>query len=37
MKRLILVTVVMFGGMLGAASADSGVLRNTLRPGGNAR
>jgi hypothetical protein len=37
MKRLIFfVTVVMFGGLLGAAS-DTDVFRDSLRPGGQGR
>jgi hypothetical protein len=37
MKWLILVTVVIFGGMLGVASADTDIFRDTLRPGGHDR
>jgi hypothetical protein len=37
MKRLIFVTIVIFGGMVGAASADTDVFRDTLRPGGHDR
>ena len=37
MKRLVLGTVLILGGMLRAASADTDVFRDTLRPGGHDR
>ena len=37
MKRLVLGTVVILYGMIGAASAETDVFRDTLRPGGHDR
>jgi hypothetical protein len=37
MKRLVLGTVLILGGMLSAASAETDIFRDTLRPGGHDR